>query len=125
MRISHGRAPRFSSGPNGRYAMRGMRQHVSRTVWSVSFSTMNGWELVSTRLEAGDRVRFQYESHVESGSLMMELVAPDGSTAFRWEGSSSETCTLTAATSGVYSARATADHAAGGFRLELLPSEGV
>ena len=68
--------------------------------------------MVSTKLEAGDRVRFQYESHVESGLLVMELVAPDGNTAFRWEGSSSGTYALTAATSG-------------GFSLELMPSEGV
>lgn len=122
---SHGNAPRFSSGPNGHYSMRRMHQHVSRTVWSVSFSSMNGWGMVSTKLAAGDRVRFQYESHVESGSLMMELVAPDGSVAFRWEGSSSGTYALTAATSGVFNARVTADHAAGGFGLTLLPSEGV
>jgi hypothetical protein len=115
--------PRFSSGPNGRCSMRHLRRHVSRTVWDSSFSSMNGWEQVSTKLQVGDQVRFQYGSRVESGSLLMELLAPDGAAVHRFGDESSETYTLTAYLAGRYSARVTADHAAGGFRLELLSSE--
>jgi hypothetical protein len=117
------KTPRFSSGPNGRCSMRHLRRHTSRTVWDSSFSVMNGWEVVSAKLEPGDQARFQYESRLESGSLAMELVEPSGSTVFRWEGTQSGTYVLTASLAGRYSARATADHAAGGFRLELLPAE--
>lgn len=120
---SQNKAPRFSRGPGGRCTMRHLRRHVSRTVWDSSFSSMNGWEMVSTKLEAGDQARFQYESRVQSGSLVMELIAPDGTTVFRWGDESSETYTLKANVAGRYSARVTADHAAGGFRLELLPVE--
>jgi hypothetical protein len=117
------KAPRFSSGPNGRCSMRHLRRHTSHTVWDSSFSSMNGWEVVSAKLEAGDQARFQYGSRLESGSLVMELIEPGGSTLFRWEGAESGTYVLTASLAGRYSARATADHAAGGFRLELLPAE--
>lgn len=115
--------PRFSSGPSGRCSMRHLRRHVSRTAWDSSFSSMNGWEMVSTKLEAGDQARFQYESRVQSGSLVMELLGPDGAVVHRFGDEQSETYTLTAYLPGRYSARVTADHASGGFRLELLPSE--
>jgi hypothetical protein len=84
---------------------------------------MNGWEMVSTKLETGDQARFQFECHVQSGSLFMELLAPDGATVHRFGDGPSETYTLMANLAGRYGARVTADHAAGGFRLELLPGE--
>lgn len=115
--------PRFSSGPNGRCSWRHLRRHVSGTVWDSSFSSMNGWEAVSTKLEAGDQVRLQYQSRRESGSLLMELLAPDGTACHRFGDGPSETYTLAAHLSGRYTARATADHAAGGFRLELSAGE--
>ena len=115
--------PRFSSGPNGRCSMRHLRRHVSRTVWESAFSSMNGFEQVSTKLEAGARARFQFESHVESGMLAMELLAPDGTTIVSFGGGAADTYALTAPLPGRYSVRVTADHAAGGFRIELLPGE--
>jgi hypothetical protein len=118
---SHKGVPWFSGGPNGRCSMRHLRRHVSRTVWDSSFASMNGYEQVSTKMETGDRARFQFESHVESGSLWMELVAPDGTILFRLDGGAAETYALAAPLPGRYSMRVTADRAAGGFRLELLP----
>jgi hypothetical protein len=120
---SHNGVPRFSLGPNGRCSTRHLRRHVSRTVWDASFASMNGYEQMSTKLEAGDRARFQFDSHVESGSLWMELVAPDGAILFRLDGGAAETYALTAALPGRYRVRVTADRAAGGFRVELLPGE--
>lgn len=117
------KTPRFSRGPGGRCSMRHLRRHVSRTVWDSSFASMNGWEMVSTKLEAGEQARFQYESRVQSGTLWMELIAPDGTIILRWGDKPVETYTLTANLPGRYRARVTADHAAGGFRLELLPVE--
>jgi hypothetical protein len=83
---------------------------------------MNGWELMSTKLEAGEQVCFQFESRRQSGSLLMELLAPDGTAIHCFGDEASETHTLTAHAPGRYSARVTADHAAGGFRLEVLAS---
>jgi hypothetical protein len=120
---SHKGVPRFSGGPNGRCSMRHLRRHVSRTVWDSSFASMNGYEQVSTKMGTGDRARFQFESHVESGSLWMELVAPDGTTLTRLEAGVAETYALTATLPGRYYVRVTADHAAGGFKLQLLPGE--
>ena len=119
----HKGVPRFSRGPNGRCSMRHLRRHVSRTIWESSFSSMHGFEQVSTKLEAGARARFQFESHVESGTLAMELLAPDSTTVVRVDGGAAETYALTATLPGRYSARVTADHASGGFRLQLLPGE--
>jgi hypothetical protein len=55
---SHKKTPRFSRGPNGRCTMRHLRRHVSRTVWDSSFSSMNGWEQVSMKLELATKCAF-------------------------------------------------------------------
>jgi hypothetical protein len=117
------KAPGFSRGPNGRCAYRHLRRHVSRHVWDSSFSSMNGWEQVSMKLAAGDQVRFRYEGRAQSGLLWMEWIAPDGTVVFRRSDEPSEVHTLTANLAGRYCARVTADHASGGFRLEILPGQ--
>ena len=114
------KTPRFSLGRAGACSTRRLVRHTSRTVWEASFSSMNGWERRSIKFEAGDQVRFQFQSHIESGLLSMELIAPDGSAVLRWGEEPSETTAFTASLEGKYQVRVTADHASGGYRLELL-----
>lgn len=114
----HKKAPRFG-GRSGSCSMTHARRHMSHTVWEASFASMNGWERRPITFEAGDRVRFEYGSHVEIGSLSMELIAPNGTTAVHWGEKSSETTEFEASLTGRYTVRVTADHAAGGYRLEL------
>jgi hypothetical protein len=82
---------------------------------------MNGWERRSIKFAAGDQVRFQYQAHVESGSLRAELIAPDGAAVLHWGAEPAEAAVFTASLPGKYGVQVTADHASGGYRLELLP----
>ena len=81
---------------------------------------MNGWERRSIKFEVGDQVRFQYQSHVDRGSLGVQLMAPDGTVVLRWAGTQAETTAFTASLPGRYGILVSADHASGGYRLELL-----
>ena len=114
------KTPRFSFYRAGSCSSRRLRRHTSRKVWEASFASMNGWESRSINFEVGDQALFQFQSHIESGSLLVELAAPDGTTAVRWGGKPSETTAFTASVAGRYRVRVTADHASGGYRLELL-----
>ena len=116
----HKKTPRFSLGRAGSCSSRRLRRHTSRKVWEASFASMNGWESRSIKFEVGDQALFQFQSHIESGSLLVELAAPDGTTVVRWGDKPSETTAFTASAAGRHRVRVTADHASGGYRLELL-----
>ena len=115
------KTPQFSFSRAGACSTRHLRRHTSRSVWEASFSSMNGWERRSIKFQMGDQVRFQYQSHAESGSLSVVLMAPDGSVVLRWGAEPAGVATVfTASLDGRYGVQVTADHASGGYRLELL-----
>lgn len=111
--------PRFSFGSAGSGTRTNLRRRMSPTVMEASFSSMNGWEKRSMTLQQGDRVQFHCQCRLESGSLLLELLAPDGTTSLRWGNTPSETIQFTAPVAGKYAVRVTADHARGGYRLEV------
>jgi hypothetical protein len=96
---------------------------MSGNDWEVSFSSMNGWTRRTIRFQPGDRIRFRYQAHADTGSLTAELLAPDGSMAIVWGAASPEMTDFTATVPGKYSVRVSAEHAVGGFRVEILPGE--
>ena len=95
------------------------RQNVTPRAIEISFSRMNGWERRAIHFKAGDTVKFHFECRLESGSLSVDLLAPDGSTLIHWGDTPTATSDFTAAAEGKYVVRATADHAAGAYRLEM------
>jgi len=117
------RSPGFF-GSVGSYRASHLRQHVSRRVWEESFAAMNGWERRTIKLRAGAQMLLRWEAQVRGGSLVMELLAPDGSAALHWEAQPPVTTPFVATLPGRYVVRMTADHAAGSFRLEILPAGG-
>ncbi len=117
------KGPRMG-GRRGSYSSRNYHERMSGHVWAVSFSSMNGWQRRTMKLQQGDQVRFSYEAHAETGSITTQLLAPDGSAALTWGPGSPPVTDFTATLTGKYSLRVTLDHAAGGFRIEL-PTTGV
>jgi len=114
--------PRFSMAVTNSGVFSRHRHRVTPTGIEVTFGRINGWERRAIHFRAGDTVRFHYQGHLESGSLSVELLAPDGSTVIRWEGTTDLTNDFTAATEGKYILRTTGDHASGGYRLEMTSS---
>jgi hypothetical protein len=115
------RTPGFF-GLVGSYRTSHLRRHVSRRVWDASFASMNGWERRTIKLRSGEQVVFRYEAHISSGSFVMELLAPDSNVVVRWDGQSTAITPFTASLPGRHAVLATADHAVGSFRLEVLPA---
>ena len=97
------------------------RARVSPHLLEVSFAKMNGWEKRPIKFRAGDKVRLGFQCQLASGSLVVELVAPDGSTAIRWGDSPGATNDFVAEVDGKYIIRATAEHASGGYKIEIAP----
>lgn len=115
------KAPRFSLGKTGSYKERGLHRRMSRTVWEASFAGMNGWEQRSMTLTPGDHVKFKCDCHSASGTLRIELLAPDGATVMSWAEATSYISEYVAGTEGKHHLRVTAENAEGGrYRVELL-----
>ena len=116
------RYPRFSGARARSYSARHLRQHQSRDVFEASFTMMNGWERRSIKMEAGDEVQFRVETRAESGSLCIELQAPDGTTIVRWGDQPFVTTDYQADLPGKYGLRVNTEQAAGSYRVELGPT---
>lgn len=99
------------------------RQRVSANSVEVSFSKMNGWEKRTVNLQAGDKVRFRFQSQLASGSIAVELVAPDGTVPIRWGDTQSAMSDFVARASGRYTVKTTAVQASGAYKVEMIRDE--
>ena len=111
--------PRFSLGVVRSGTIVNLRQRVSPQVLEISFARMNGWERRTLTFSAGESVRLSFQSRLSAGSLIVELIAPDGSVAIRWGDSPNATEDFVAPLPGKYTLKATASKAAGGYKVEI------
>lgn len=66
----------------------------------LDIQQMNGTDLHTLELEAGDTLKVRFET--EKGSLYMEIKAPDGTTVYRGNGKETTAFTVDVPLTGVY-----------------------
>lgn len=110
----------FSASSSGAGSKSGYRPHMTPDLMEASFSFRNGWDQRSILLEAGQRARFRFESQLETGSIAVDVKAPDGAIVLHMEGAVDEEDTLVAASAGKYTVRVGVDNGSGRFRLLLI-----
>ena len=77
----------------------------------LDIQRMNGTDLHTLELQAGDILQIQFET--AKGSLYMEIKAPDGTAVYRGNGKETTEFTLNIRESGVYAVVVEARHAKG------------
>ena len=77
---------------------------------------MNGTDLHTLELKAGDVLRVRFET--EKGSLYMEIKAPDGTTVYRGNGKETTVFTINIPMDGVYPVVVEARHAKGIIHIQ-------
>lgn len=85
----------------------------------LDIEKMNGTDLHTLELHAGDTLQIQFETG--KGELSMEIKAPDGTTIYRGNGKETTAFTLNIRESGVYTVVVEARHAKG--TIHIRPEE--
>lgn len=83
----------------------------------LDIEKMNGTDLHTLDLQAGDVLQVRFES--EKGSLFMEIIAPNGTTVYWGYGKETTDFTVNITESGVYTIVVCARHAKGGM-IEIM-----
>ena len=83
----------------------------------LDIEKMNGTDLHTLDLQAGDVLQVRFES--EKGSLFMEIIAPNGTTVYWGYGKETTDFTVNITESGVYTIVVCARHAKGGM-IEVM-----
>ena len=78
---------------------------------------MNGTDLHTLELKAGDVLRVRFET--EKGSVYMEIKAPDGTAVYRGNGKEAADFAVNIRESGVYTVVVEARHAKGTIHVRL------
>ena len=82
---------------------------------------MNGTDLHTLDLRAGDALKIQFKT--KSGSLYMEINAPDGTTLYCGNGKETTDFTVNVTQDGVYSIVVEARHAKGRIQIQCVKTE--
>lgn len=87
--------------------------------YSLDIERMNGTDLHTLDLQAGDSLRIQLETL--KGSLSMEIKASDGTTIYQGNGKEATDFTVNITEDGVYTIAVCARHAKGGMiRINVI-----
>ena len=79
---------------------------------------MNGTDLHTLDLQAGDVLKVEFET--VKGSLDLEIKAPDGTTIYRGDGKAATDFTVNISKSGVYTVNVLARHARGRISIQCV-----
>ena len=89
------------------------------------YTTFDGVERKTFRLEAGQTITFDYDVTVEKGALLLKVVDPDGEnlweTTFRKD--AADTVTLTASQNGLHTVRIEGQATSGSFDISWSVGE--
>ena len=81
----------------------------------LDIDRMNGTDLHTLELREGDALQIRFET--VKGSLYLEIKAPDGTTAYRGNGTEATDFTVNISQSGVYAVVVEARHAKGTIHI--------
>ena len=84
---------------------------ADRDTYALDMERMNGTDLHTWELKAGDALRIRFET--EKGSMHLEIKAPDGTLLYAGNGRETKTFTVNIPVSGVYTVIVEARHAKG------------
>lgn len=87
----------------------------------LDIKKMNGTDLHTLDLQAGDALKIQFKT--KSGSLYMEINAPDGTTLYCGNGKETTDFTVNVTQGGVYSIVVEARHAKGRIQIQCVKTE--
>ena len=84
----------------------------------LEIERMNGTDLHTLDLQAGDVLKVEFET--VKGSLDLEIKAPDGTTIYRGDGKAATDFTVNISKSGVYTVNVLARHARGRISIQCV-----
>ena len=84
----------------------------------LEIEKMNGTDLHTLDLQAGDVLKVEFET--VKGSLDLEIKAPDGTTIYRGDGKAATDFTVNISKSGVYTVNVLARHARGRISIQCV-----
>ena len=84
----------------------------------LEIEKMNGTDLHTLDLQAGDVLKVEFET--VKGSLGLEIKAPDGTTIYRGDGKAATDFTVNISKSGVYTVNVLARHARGMISIQCV-----
>ena len=84
----------------------------------LEIEKMNGTDLHTLDLQAGDVLKVEFET--VKGSLGLEIKAPDGTTIYRGDGKAATDFTVNISKSGVYTVNVLARHARGRISIQCV-----
>ena len=87
----------------------------------LEIERMNGTDLHTLDLQAGDVLKVEFET--VKGSLDLEIKAPDGTTIYRGDGKAATDFTVNIYKSGVYTVNVLARHAKGSIYIQCVQNK--
>ena len=87
----------------------------------LEIERMNGTDLHTLDLQAGDVLKVEFET--VKGSLDLEIKAPDGTTIYRGDGKAATDFTVNISKSGVYTVNVLARHAKGSIYIQCVQNK--